>query len=115
MVLREMRYALTSRIYKNGAQQSASGAVSQAVNGCAAHSWPLQLHLLGARGGHGQGRAQKPSARLCQIEVWQRRAPGWQWSSSPSRPDSACRYDDGHSEKPTKSASAGPVCILDEP
>jgi hypothetical protein len=60
-----------------------------------AHDWPLQLHLLGARGGHGQGRAQKPSARLCQIEVWQRRAPGWQWSGSPSRQESACSYDDG--------------------
>ncbi len=38
MVLREMRSALTSRIDKNGAQPSASGAGSAAVNGCAAHS-----------------------------------------------------------------------------
>ena len=36
MVLREMRSALTTRIYKKGAQQSASGADCQAVNGCAA-------------------------------------------------------------------------------
>src|SRR5215470_1048078 len=27
------------------------------------------------------------------------------------RQDSACRYDDAHSGRPTKSASAGPVCI----
>jgi hypothetical protein len=44
MVLRVMHYALTSRIYKNGAQQSASGAVSQATNGCAAqHSGQLLM------------------------------------------------------------------------
>ena len=36
MVWREMRSALTTRIYKNGAQQSASGADCQAINGCAA-------------------------------------------------------------------------------
>ena len=36
MGLREMRSAMTTRIYKNGAQQSPSGAVCQAVNGCAA-------------------------------------------------------------------------------
>ena len=47
--------------------------------------------------------------------AWQLRAPGWQWSSSPSRQESACRYDGGHSEKQTKSASAGHGCILDEP
>ena len=75
----------------------------------------LQSHLLGTRGGHGQERAQPPSARLCPIEVWQRYVPGWQASSSPSRQDSACRYDDGHSEKPTKSASADHACSLDAP
>ena len=88
-------------------------AASQMIHGCAAHSWPLQSHLLGTRGGHGQERAQKPSARLCPLEVWPRRAPGWQWSSSPLRQDSACRYDGAHSGKPTKSASAGPVCSRD--
>jgi hypothetical protein len=37
MVLREMHSALTCQIYKTGAQQSASQAVFQLVNGCAAH------------------------------------------------------------------------------
>ena len=60
-------------------------------------------------------KERKNLARLCQIEVWQRCAPGWQASSSPSRQDSACRYDGAHSEKPTKSASADPVCSLDGP
>ncbi len=115
MALREMHSALTSRIYKHGAQQSASGAVSQVTNGCVAQYSPLQSHLLRARGGHHCGKARNPSARPHPIEVWQRRAPSWQESSSPLRQDSACRYDDGHSEKPTKSVSAGPVCIRDEP
>jgi hypothetical protein len=47
MVLRQMRYAPTTRIYKNGAQQSASGAVFQVVNGCAAHNSGQMLMFQG--------------------------------------------------------------------
>ncbi len=52
MVLREMRSTLTTRIYKNGAQQSASGAVCQAVNGCAAQDWGQVLMCEGKSCSH---------------------------------------------------------------
>jgi hypothetical protein len=73
----------------------------------------LQSHLLKARGGHQRGKARRPSVRPRQIGVWQQCAPDWQASKTPSCQDSACRYDGAHSEKPTKRASAGPVCSLD--
>jgi hypothetical protein len=42
-----MRYALTTRIYNSRAQQSASLAVFQAVNGCAAQHWGQLLTFQG--------------------------------------------------------------------
>jgi hypothetical protein len=47
MVLREMRYALTTRIYKNDARHSASGGVSQVANRCAAQDWGQLLTFEG--------------------------------------------------------------------
>src|SRR5947209_9650605 len=64
---------------------------------CGVRNTALQSHLLRARGGHQRGKARKLSVRPRQIGVWQRRAPGWQESSSPLRQDSACRYDGAHS------------------
>ena len=52
MVLHKMRYALSTRIYKNGAQQSASGAVFQTLNSCAAHDWGQMLMFEGKIGPH---------------------------------------------------------------
>ncbi len=59
MVLREMRSTLTTRIYKNGARQSASGAVCQAVNGCAAQHSGQVLMFEGKSRSHFKSFAMK--------------------------------------------------------
>jgi hypothetical protein len=46
-VKREMRYALTARITNYRVQQSAFGAVFQAVNGCAAQPSRKTAHVSG--------------------------------------------------------------------
>jgi hypothetical protein len=52
MVLREVHSQLTARIYKNGAQTSACGAVFQIVNGCAAQDWGQLLMFEGQTCSH---------------------------------------------------------------